>query len=124
LALAASTAFAQKTQTYRPKKSANIQGKKPAKAAPMVKTPGATSNASKDLLRIEQQSVKAPAGVKPVGPKGAGSASAFKPAKSRPTPPITAGVPGGMGTSTKGMGTATQGKNPYKGRLRQKGTHQ
>lgn len=121
---AASMAFAQKTQTYRPKKSTHMEGKSSAKATPMVKMPSATSDASKDLRRIEQQSTRTPGGLKPVGPKGAGTAPAFKPVKSKPAPPINASVPGGMGTNTKGAGTATQGKNPYRGRLRQKGTHQ
>jgi hypothetical protein len=118
LALATSGAFAQKSQTPRPKKSTNVEEKKAAKVTPMVKTP--TMDASKDLRRIEQQSAK-PVSVKPAGTKASG---VFKPEKSRATPPITANVPGGMGTNTKANGTTNQGKNPYKGRLRQKGTHQ
>lgn len=124
LALATSAAFAQKQQTYRPKKSTDLEGRKAAKVTPMVKTPNATTDAAKDLRRIEQQSAKA-ANVKPAGGKaGARSSVGLKPEKSKPTPPITANVSAGMGTNTKGLGSTNQGKNPYKGRLRQKGTKQ
>ncbi len=124
LVFAACVAFAQTPQTYRPRKSANLETKTPHKAAPIEKVPNTTAEASKELRRIEQQSAK-PLPMKTAGPKaGAGSAAAFKPEKTKPTPPITANVPGGMGTNTKGLGMTNQGKNPYKGRLRQKGTKQ
>ena len=90
----------------------------------MPKTPNATADTAKDLRRIEQQSGK-PLNIKPAGTKaGSGSAAAFKPDKQKATPPITANNSGGMGTNMKGTGAVNQGKNPYKGRLRQKGTHQ
>jgi hypothetical protein len=122
LGLATSVAFAQKPQTYRPKKSTNLESRKPAKATPMMKTPNATSDAAKDLRHIEEQSARG-TNVKTVGTKAkGGSAGVFKPEKEKPTPPITSNVPGGMGTNTKGLGATNQGKNPYKGRLRQKGS--
>ncbi len=124
LALATSPSFAQQPQTFRVKPS-HIEDKKPAKITPMAKTPNAATDAAKDLRRIEQGSAKASASVKPAGPKHPpGSAALFKPEKSKPMPPIDASAPGGMGTNTKGLGTTNQGKNPYRGRLRQKGSHQ
>ncbi len=123
--LAASGAWAQQPQTFHAKNYNSTPTKKPSKATPVVKAPNATTDAAQQLRRIEQQSVKAPARVKTAGPKtGAGSAAAFKPEKPKPTPPITANVPGGMGTNMKGVGSTNQGKNPYKGRLRQKGSKQ
>lgn len=125
VALAASVASAQQPGTFRVKKYHSEVDKKPSRVTPMVKAPNATTDAAKDLRRIEQQSAKAPARVKPAGPRaGAGSAAAFKPEKTKPTPPITATGSGGLGTNMKGAGMTNQGKNPYKGRLRQKGSKQ
>lgn len=124
LALAASTAFTQETKTYHPKK-ANRSERKPAKIAPPMKTQAATSDASKELHRIEQQSAKSPGGAKASGPKyGAGSAGLPKADRTKPVPPINATTGANMGTSTKGASGVNQGKNPYRGRLRQKGSHQ
>ncbi len=124
VALAVSAGWAQQTQTYRGKNYHSDVARKPAKVTPMVKAPNAATDASKELRRIEQQSVR-PARVKPAGPRtGAGSAAAFKPERQKATPPITANGSGGLGTNMKGTGMTNQGKNPYKGRLRQKGTKQ
>lgn len=124
LALATSTSLAQQPQTFRVKPS-HVERKKPAKVVPLTKTPNAATDAAKDLRRIEKETGKTSASVTPAGPKHApGSANAFKPEKSKPVPPINASGSGGMGTNMKGMGTTNQGKNPYKGRLRQKGSHQ
>ncbi len=125
VALATSAAFAQQPQTFRPKKYTRVEGRKPTKAAPMAKTPNAATDAAKDLRRIEKETAKTSGSTERVGPKRApGSANAFKPEKSKPMPPINASGSGGMGTNMKGMGTTNQGKNPYRGRLRQKGSHQ
>ncbi len=123
LAAATSSAFAQQPQTYHVKKYHSQPTKKSSNVAPMPKTPNATADAAKDLRRIEQQSAK-PLNIKPAGTKAGAGSAAFKPDKLKATPPITATNSGGMGTNMKGTGAVNQGKNPYKGRLRQKGTHQ
>ena len=123
LALATSAAFAQQPQTSHVKKYRSQTTKKSSNLAPMPKAPNATADAAKDLHRIEQQSAK-PLTIKPAGTKAGAGSAAFKPERPKPTPPITATNSGGMGTNMKGTGAINQGKNPYKGRLRQKGTHQ
>ena len=118
--LAVSTTFAQKPKTYHSKTSGKAEQTKAVKSMPAANAPMATSNANKDLRRIEQQSMKAPAGGKAGGAKG--GSSAFKSDKPKATTPINASGGTGMGTNTK-IGTPAGAKNPYKGRLRQKGGH-
>lgn len=117
--LASSAAFAQKGQTYPSGKSGQVRQKK---SAPLVTSKGATgsTDAAKDLRRIEQQSARTNA--KPISPRRAPGSNLVKADKSRSTPPITTSS-GNMGTNTKGMTGANRGKNPYHGRLRQKSTH-
>jgi hypothetical protein len=119
LALAASGSFAQQPQTYHAKKTPPVREKKTAQVAlPTAKT--TNSSAAKDLHRIEQQSNKP---LKMASPKPAPASAALKTDKPTPMPPINAASSGGMGTRTKSA-TASQGKNPLNGRLRQKRSHQ
>lgn len=122
LSMVTSGIFAQKSQTYHPKKAPHAVERKPAKIAPMTKAPGASADTGKDLRRIEQQSAKTPATMKtPAAKKPAASDGLLK---QKPAPPIKATGGGAMGTNTKGFSGANQGTNPYRGRLRQKGNKQ
>lgn len=98
---------------------------KPAKMnAPMGKTAAmpatASAAASKDLQSLERQSAKASAPSRSAIKKTPRAASALRPAKDTHNPPINFG--GASGGKSAGM--SNQGKNPYKGRLRQKHAHQ
>jgi len=112
--------LAQQNNTFRVKHSA--PEKAPKKSAPIGKTtvsPGtATAANSKDLQNLERQSVKASAPSRSAG-KRPGTASALKPVKDQPNPPINFGRTGGG----KSAGLAKQ-PDPYKGRVKQKHGHQ
>jgi hypothetical protein len=92
---------------------------KPAKSsAPIGKTAGAGSASAdnaKSLQNIEHQSGRVSTSSKATGKKSA----ALKPIKDKPNPPMNFGTTSGV----KGGGKPTQGSNPYKGRVRQKGAH-
>ena len=90
-------------------------GTKSAKSVVVAKAPPSTGAAA-NLRRLEQQSTKmsAPQRVK----RPVGSAALPKAEKEKRTPAIRA-----SGASAKGPGTTNQGANPYRGRLRQKGSH-
>ena len=109
---------AQQADTYRVKKSP--PDKAPKKIAPVGKAPGSTTASSanaKDLQTIERQSAHT---AKPAGSASKRTTGAtFKPAKDKPNPPIDF-----SGTSAKNPGLTNQGSNPYRGRLRQKHSHQ
>jgi hypothetical protein len=83
-----------------------------AKSVVVGKTPPSSTQA--DLRRLEQQSAKVSA--PPRAKRTRGTAALLKTEKQKPTPPIRAG------NGAKGPGTINQGNNPYKGRLRQKGS--
>jgi hypothetical protein len=118
MALITSAVLAQQPKAYQPRKS-YLGDKKSASAAPLPKAPSATTNANRDLRHIEQQTAKTPTGVRASGPKHrSGSAPLLK---SSPSQPINAAPGGGMGTNTKSAMLTNHGKDPYKGRLRQKG---
>lgn len=94
---------------------------KPAKSsAPIGKTAGvasASAENAKNLQNIEHQSGRAStlSSSRAAGKKSA----ALKPIKDKPNPPMNFGTNSGV----KGGGKPTQGSNPYKGRVRQKGAH-
>ncbi len=114
LAVLTATCSAQGTQTPRIKHS-QVDQPKSAKSVVVAKTPPSSTEA--DLRRLEQQMTKLPA---PQRVKRApGMAPLLKTEKEKPTPPINFSS---AGKSTKGPGTTTQGTNPYRGRLRQKGS--
>jgi hypothetical protein len=94
---------------------------KPAKSsAPIGKTAGVASASAENansLQNIEHQSARASTSS---SSRAAGKKSAaLKPIKDKPNPPMNFGTSSGV----KGGGKPTQGSNPYKGRVRQKGAH-
>ena len=113
--------FAQQNSTFRVKRSA--PEKAPKRSATIGKTaasPAAASTAnSRDLQTLERQTAKSSAPSRPAANRTPRTGSALKPVKDKPNPPINFGETGG-----KSVGTTSQGKNPYKGRLRQKHAHQ
>jgi len=115
LAVLTATCSAQAGPTLRPKRP-HADRAHSAKSVAVGKTPPSSSQA--DLRRLEQQSTKvsAPPRIK----RTPGTAALLKTEKQKPTPPIRFS---GAGNGGNGPGTTNQGKNPYKGRLRQKGAH-
>ena len=113
--------LAQQKNTYKVKPS---HAAKPAKTiAPIGKTAGpttASAAASKDLQNLERQTAKSSAPPRSAGKRTPRAASAVKPVKDKPNPPINFGRTGG----SKSPGMTQQSSNPYKGRLRQKHAHQ
>ena len=77
----------------------------------------ASASNSKDLQAVERETAKTPASSRSAGKK---TGAALKPVKDKPNPPINFGGNGGA----KGPGTVSQGSNPYKGRVKQKHSHQ
>ncbi|MGD0793020.1 MAG: hypothetical protein ABR920_14735 [Terriglobales bacterium] len=114
--------WTQQNNTFKVKPS--HAEKAPKKSAPVGKTAAspatASASASKELQTLEHQTAKSSAPSRSAGKKTPGTASALKPVKSKPNPPINFGATGGG----KSAGTTNQGSNPYKGRLKQKHTHQ
>jgi hypothetical protein len=112
--------LAQQNKTFKVKPSHDAKAAKTS--VPIGKTGASPATASaatsKDLQNLERQTAKAPQPSR--GKRTPGSASALKPAKDMPNPPINFGGAGGG----KGAGMSHPGKNPYKGRLRQKHAHQ
>jgi hypothetical protein len=112
---------AQQNNTFKVKPSAHE--KAPRKASvPIGRTAANPSKASdanaKDLQALERQTAKSSAPSRSAGKRAPGTASALKPVKDKPNPPIKFG-----GTGGKSVGSAKSGSNPYAGRLKQKGTH-
>jgi hypothetical protein len=112
---------AQQTDTFKVKKVPSE--KAPKKSAPIGKTPGSTTTTAsganaKDLRTLEHETAHT---TKPAGPTGkrTPTGAALKPVKDKPSPPINFG-----GTSAKSTGLTNQGSNPYRGRLREKHSHQ
>ena len=114
---------AQQKSTFRVKPS-HPEAKAPKSNVSIGKTsPGsatASGAAAKDLQSVERQSLKSAAPSRVAGKKSAGMAPTLKPTKDKPNPPIN--FNGNRGT--KSAGVVNQGANPYKGRLRQKHSHQ
>jgi len=113
---------AQKTHPFKVKPSnVDAKVKKPGKGkgagAGPAKTPGSTAAASnaKDLQNIEHETAKAAVASRTTKRT---SGAVLKPAKDKPNPKIS--FNGGAG---KGGGMTRQSSNPYKGRLKQKGSH-
>ncbi len=108
--------------TFRVKPSPPEKKAKPITLPTGKTAPAATSSTAnaKDLQTIENQTKKTAGPSRAAGPKTPGKSAALKPVKDKPNPPINF-----SGTSgSKTPGTTNQASNPYKGRLRQKHTHQ
>jgi hypothetical protein len=93
--------------------------KAPRKVVPVGKTPGtatASGENAKDLQNLEHQTAHV---TKPTGSATKRTGPALKPIKDKPNPPINF-----TGTNAKSPGMTTQSSNPYRGRLRQKHSHQ
>jgi hypothetical protein len=82
---------------------------------PLGKVPNSKSPQS-NLRQLEQQSAKTPAA--PRAKRNPVRSSMLRPEKEKPTPPINFSGP----TTPKVTGMTSRGNNPYKGRLRQKGS--
>jgi hypothetical protein len=115
--------FAQQNNTFKVKSSPSE--KEPKKAAPIGNVGSgkgsgsatASSANAKDLQAVEHQTAKGSATSK-AGGKKAGTSAAIKPVKDKPNPPINFG-----GASGKNQGGRTV-TDPYRGRLKQKHSHQ
>jgi hypothetical protein len=114
LAVLTATSAAQNTQ---PRVKHFRNAPKSTKRLAVRKTP-APASAEANLRRLEQQSTKlsAPPRVK----RTPGTAAFLKAKKEKPNPPINFS---GSGNGVKGPGTTNRGTNPYRGRLRQKGSN-
>ena len=113
--------MAQQSGTFRVKKSPPEKAaKSSAPVGKTAKSATASSANAKDLQTIERQTAKTTTSPRAAGTKAPAKASALKPVKDKPNPPINFGGTGG----TKSPGTTSQGSNPYKGRLKQKHSHQ
>ena len=115
LAVLTATCVAQNTQKLQTKRSHADRASSPKSTVVVGKTPPSSSEAN--LRRLEQQSAKVSAS--PRAKRTPGTGAALKPEREKPTQQIRASGSGGA----KSPGTTNQGKNPYKGRLRQKGSH-
>src|ERR1700722_11191646 len=111
--------LAQQTSTFKVKRSAPAKEKKSAPIAVGKTTGAGTASASnsKDLQAVERETAKTPASSRSARKK---TCAALQPGKDKPNPPINFGGNGGA----KGPGTVSQGSNPYKGRVKQKHSHQ
>ena len=115
--------WAQQNNTFKVKPSHAEKAPKKSAPVPIGKTasPATASGANaKDLQALEQQTAKSSAPSRSAGKKTPRTASALKPVKDKPNPPINFGAAGGG----KSAGTTNQGSNPYKGRLKQKHVRQ
>jgi hypothetical protein len=114
--------LAQQNNTFKVKSSA-VQKTPKTASAPIGKTGVRPATASetnaRDLQTLERQTATSSVPSRSVGKKTTGTASALKPVKDKPNPPINFARTGGH----KGTRSAKQDPNPYAGRLRQKGAH-
>lgn len=111
--------LAQQNGTFKVK---HTPEKAPKKSAPIVTNPGAKTAAAanaQQLKNLEHQTARS-SSLARSGSRKTSRASALKPVKDKPAPPINFGGSGGG----KSAGLSNQGSNPYKGRLRQKHGHQ
>jgi hypothetical protein len=108
--------WAQQNNTFKVKPAPT----KAPKSAPISKTAASPTStpASKELQSVERQSAKPLPGARSAGAR-TGKGPALKPAGNKANPPINFGGTGGG----KGARTTNRGSNPYKGRLKGKGTH-
>lgn len=116
LALAGSglTVSAQEHHVAKAKPS-HDKATKAKNTAVKLKTPNPSASTARQLHQIEQQSKRSTGTHKPAARR---AKVATVKADRKPNPPIRFGGSGG------GHGSMTnQGTNPYKGRLRQKGSH-
>ncbi len=107
---------AQQNNTFKVKPAPT----KAPRSAPIGKTtasPTASTPASKELQNVERQSAKPLASARSAGPR-TGKGPAPKTARNKPNPPINFGGTGGG----KGARSTNRGSDPYKGRLKQKGS--
>ena len=107
--------LAQQNNTFKVKPAPT----KATKSAPIGKTaasPTASTSASKELQSVERQSAKPLPSARSAAPGTKGPA--LKPARNQHNPPINFGGTGGG----KGARSTNRGSNPYKGRLKQKGS--
>jgi hypothetical protein len=114
LTLAAS-AQEHKTPKAKPYNSASKEKQSKGVAADKKVTPATTN--SQELRRLERETAKASASNKDAKQRTR-SARVVKAQNEKSNPPIHFS----SATGTQGS-TNNQGKNPYKGRLRQKGSH-
>lgn len=115
LAILTATCAAQGTPTPRAKRSYTDRTHSAKSSVVVGKTPPSSSEAN--LRRLEQQSTKVSAS--PRAKRTPGAAPLLKTEKEKATPAIRVSGAG----NAQGLGTTNQGRNPYKGRLRQKGSH-
>ena len=113
-ALAALTAISA-AQNTQPRIKHYRDGTKSTKSVPVPKAPPAAGPAM-NLHKLELQSnkVSAPPRVK----RAPGTAALLHTEKQKANPPINFSGP----AHAKGSGAISQGTNPYRGRLRQKGS--
>jgi hypothetical protein len=114
-AFAALTAISA-AQDTQPRIKHYRDGTQSTKSVPVAKAPPATTPAT-NLHKLEQQSTKV--STPPRVKRAPGTAALLKTEKQKPNPPINFS---GSHTGAKGPGTTNQGSNPYRGRLRQKGS--
>jgi len=112
------TAAAQKHQKPKAKPSYSEEKQKGKSGARAVKEPATHASAAQDLRRVEQSSAKTSASRKAESGKAARTNPALKGQKKEANPPIHFGSSG-----TSGKGSKSKGGDPYKGRLRHKGSH-
>lgn len=107
------TAAAQKHQ--KPKAKASYSEEKQSKGGRSVKEPAAKSSSATELRRVEQSSARVSASHKQA--TKAHPAPVLKAQKGDGNPPIRFASAGGSGKGGK-----SKGGDPYKGRLRHKGS--
>jgi hypothetical protein len=115
LVLISAGASAQ-NKSYKVKSSTTEKAPKSTVAVP-EKMSGTGNSAAKNLQSIERESAKS---VAPSTAKKTGTASTVKPIKEESNPPINFT---GKSQAKQG-GMINQGPNPYKGRLKEKGSQQ
>jgi hypothetical protein len=114
--LAQQSDAAFKVKSLPPEKKAKPLAIPTGKAAASATNSGGAN--ARDLQTIENQTKKT-ATMKAPGTRTPGKAAALKPVKDKPNPPMNFN-----GTSGSKTSMTNQSANPYKGRLRQKHTHQ
>ena len=110
------TASAQKLQKPRTKPS-HSEEKESKKGSRAIKEPANRSTAATELRRVEQSGAKASASRKAESNKAARTNPALKVKEKDSNPPIHLASSGGAGKGNKG-----KAGDPYKGRLRHKGS--
>ena len=112
------TATAEKHRRPKAKPSYSEENKGNKGGARAIKEPAARSSSAQELRRVEQSGARASASRKAESGKAARtSAAALKGQKGKENPPIHFASPGGSAKGSK-----SKGGDPYKGRLRHKGS--